>query len=445
MSIAAESVLAGIIIGGSEAYWRVADVVGPEDFANPVHSALFGIMRDLDSGAGELDVVTIGAEAERLEVCDAGFVMELASGVAGFATIRHHAEIVKEEATTRRFRAICRDGVVTGDMAETQAAITDLLQAKPAGVVPLKSAMTRMWEGVMARYHSGDEMSGLRTGFPEIDEKTGGLQRGRVYGIGARAKMGKTILAMNICANVACPPLDNEGKPKWPAKHVAVWSLEMSEDELAQRMASAQAGVRSVLLQRPAIMDHEPESTARLGAGIARLNGALLQVSDRMDVSIEDIEAQARQLHARGELDLLCIDHIGLLRLPKKDRHDLAVGHVTRRAKGIAKDLNIPVILVFQLNRGSENGAAVRPPRPSDARDSGNIEQDLDVMFLLHRPSYYDKAAKPGLRLDLALQRNGPTGLMELRDELDCCRFVSTGREWVDSKGASSGGRDDDL
>lgn len=445
MSIAAESVLAGIIIGGAEAYWRVADVVRPEDFGDPTHAALFAIMGDMAQGPGELDVVTIGDEAERCDVCHASYVTELSSGVAGFSAIRHHAELVKAEAVSRRFKAICREGVVTGDVAETQAAITDLLQSKPAGVVPLKAAMTRMWKGVMDRYHSGDELAGLRTGFPEIDEKTGGLQPGRVYGIGARAKMGKTILAMNICANVACPPLDNEGHPKWPARHVAVWSLEMSEDELSQRMASAQAGVRSVLLQRPALMDHEPEATARLSAGIGRLNGSLMQVSDRMDVSIEDIEAQARQLHARGELDLLCIDHIGLLRLPKKDRHDLAVGHVTRRAKGIAKDLNIPVILVFQLNRGSESGAAVRPPRPSDARDSGNIEQDLDAMFLLHRPSYYDKAAKPGLRLDLALQRNGPTGLMELRDELDCCRFVSTGREWVDGKGASTGGRDDDL
>lgn len=444
MSIAAESVLAGIIIGGREAYWRVADVVSAEDFSAPFHANLFALIKEMAEGNGELDVITIGEEAERRGFAASYDVSALTSGIASFANIRGHAELIREEATSRRFRAICADGARTGDMASTQAAISDLLQSKPASVVPLKTAMQRMWTGVMARYEAGDDITGLRTGFPEIDEKTGGLQPARVYGIGARAKMGKTVLAMNICANVACPPLGRDGEYLWTPRNVAVWSLEMSEDELAQRMASAEAGVSSSILQRPKLMDKEPEATARLGAAIARLNHAPLVVSDRMDVSIEDIEAQARQLKSEGKLDLLCIDHLGLVRLPDKGRHDLAVAHITRRAKNIAKDLHIPVLLVFQLNRGSETGVQVRPPRPSDARDSGSIEQDLDVMLLLHRPSYYDQNAKRGLRLDLALNRSGPTGVMELRDELDYCRFVSTGRPWVDGKGAT-GGIDNDL
>lgn len=444
MSVAAESVLAGIIIGGRDAYWRVADVVAAEDFAAPFHADLFSLMKRMAEGAGDLDVITIGEEAERCGVASGYDITALASGTASFANIRAHAELIREEATSRRFRSICAEGAKSGDVAATQAAITELLQAKPASVVPLKAVMKRMWEGVMDRYESGDEITGLRTGFPEIDEKTGGLQPGRVYGIGARAKMGKTVLAMNISANVACPPMGRDGEYLWTPRNVAVWSLEMSEDELAQRMASAEAGVPSSLLQRPKLFDKNPEASSRLGAAIARLNHASLLVSDRMDVSIEDIEAQARQLKSEGKLDLLCIDHLGLLRLPKKDRHDLAVAHATRRIKNIAKDLHIPVVLVFQLNRGSENGMQVRPPRPSDARDSGSIEQDLDVMLLLHRPSYYDQAAKKGLRLDLALNRSGPTGVMELRDELEYCRFVSTGRPWVDAKGAG-GGMDHDL
>ncbi len=160
-------------------------------------------------------------------------------------------------------------------------------------------------------------------------------------------------------------------------------------------------------------------------------------------MTIEEIEAQARQLHASGHCDLLCIDYLGLIRMPKKDRHDLAVAHVTRRVKIIAKELRIPVILVFQLNRGSESGMQVRPPRPSDARDSGAIEQDLDAMFLLHRPSYYDKGAPSGLRLDLALQRNGPTGLIRLEEELHHCRFLPSNQEWKDPK--SNFGMDNDL
>lgn len=443
MSIAAENVLGGILIGGREAYWKVADIVSAADFASPRHSGLFALLTEMAHGSGDMDGVTVAEEASNRGASFADDVYPLLSCTGSSANIRSYAELVKQDAISRRFRAICAEGARSGDVAETQAAITELLQSKPAGTVPLKDAMKRMWEGVMARYEQGDDLAGLRTGFPEIDELTGGLQPGRVYGIGARAKMGKTVLAMNICANVACPPLDRDGKPMWPAKHVGVWSLEMSEDELAQRMASAAAGVPSALLQRPKAMDHQAEATARLSDAIRRLNGASLVVSDRLDVSIEDIEAQARQLHAEGRLDLLCIDHIGLLRLPKKETHSLAVGHATRRAKAIAKELKIPVILVFQLNRASESGAQVRPPMPSNARDSGNIEQDLDAMFLLHRPNYYDKTAKKGLRLDLALQRNGPTGLMELGDELQFCRFVPTGRTWEDAKGGSGVGYDD--
>ena len=121
------------------------------------------------------------------------------------------------------------------------------------------------------------------------------------------------------------------------------------------------------------------------------------------------------------------------LRLPTMSRHDLAIAHATRRVKIIAKELKIPVILVFQLNRGSESNGAVRHPRPSDARDSGAIEQDLDAMFLLHRPSYYDKKAPKGMRLDLAIQRNGPTGLIYLHEELDKCRFAGGATEWTDA------------
>ncbi len=150
-------------------------------------------------------------------------------------------------------------------------------------------------------------------------------------------------------------------------------------------------------------------------------------------------------MHAMGKCDVLAIDYLGLVRTPKADRHDLAIAHITRRVKIIAKELRIPVLLVFQLNRGSESGAAVRPPRPSDARDSGAIEQDLDAMFLLHRPSYYDKTAEAGLRLDLALQRNGPTGLIRLEDQLDRCRFAPSDRDWQEAPSSRIAKRDDDL
>ena len=342
MSAAAESVIGGIIVGGKEAYWRVADMLTPEDFPSRGLANLFRLCGDMAKSDAALDVVTVGEEAERQGVMGGADVVAIANVTASAANIRSYAERVKEAAVTRRVRAICAEGAKTGDVATVQAELTALLSAQPAHAAPAAEVVKRMWDGVMARYAAGDELAGLSTGFPVIDEMTGGLQPGRVYGIGARAKMGKTLLAMNISANVALA-----GKP------VAVWSLEMSDDELMQRMTCAVAGVPSTLLQRPRLLDSCDTSMPKLQQAIKQLRDAPLRISDRTDVTIEEIEAQARQLHASGHCDLLCIDYLGLIRMPKKDRHDLAVAHVTRRVKIIAKELRIPVILVFQLNRGS--------------------------------------------------------------------------------------------
>ena len=425
MNGAAESVVGGILLAGKDAYWRIADMLAPEDFPNAWLASAFRVCGEVAKSPADVDVITVAEEFNRQGGTESWRLVELASNTPSAANIRAYAERVKSDATERRFKAICAAGAKSGDMATTQASLSALLSAQPSRVVPVADAMRRMWEGVVARYDAGDALSGISTGFPLVDEMTGGLQPRRVYGIGARAKMGKTILAMNICANIALA-----------GKHVAVWSLEMSDEELTQRMACAISGVKSVYLQRPALLKTDDDSDsiwARINAAIKTLRTATLSICDRTDVTIEEIESQARQLHAMGLLDLLCIDHIGLLRLPKMDRHDLAVAHVTRRAKIIAKELNIPVILVFQLNRGSEtSGVTPRPPRPSDARDSGAIEQDLDAMFLLHRPNYYDKSQPAGLRLDLAIQRNGPTGLIRMEDELACCRFTGGTKEWAD-------------
>ncbi len=442
MSQSAANVIGGVLIGGREAYWRVADVVAPEDFPTRLLSDLFRVCGEIAKSDTVLDVFTAGAEAARQGIASEADVTDIAARTGSYANIRAHAEQVKADAIGRRVRSICADGARTGDVATVQASLSALLSAQPASAVPARDALTRMWSGVMARYEAGDAMTGLQTGFQLIDEMTGGLQPGRVYGIGARAKMGKTVLAMNICANIACPPAGRDGQPLWPAKGVAVWSLEMSDEELMQRMTCAMSGVPSVALQRPRLLDSIGDATTRINVAIKALKESPLLISDRTDVTIEQIEAQARQLHASGRLDLLCIDYLGLLKLPKMDRHDLAIAHVTRRVKIIAKELRIPVLLVFQLNRGSEHGGTVRAPRPSDARDSGAIEQDLDAMFLLHRPSYYDKAAAPGLRLDLALQRNGPTGLIRLDEELHACRFTGGSQPWNDK---SPNVQDNDL
>jgi replicative DNA helicase len=444
VSAAAENVIGGILLGGKDAYWRVADLLTAEDFPSLTLANIYRVCGDVAKSSAGLDAITVGDEIERLYGRElAGDPVRLASATTSAANVRGYAELVKAAALTRRVQAICLDGSKSGDLATVQASLSALLSSQPAHAVHAREAVKRMWAGVEARYYAGDDLSGLVTGIPLLDEMTGGLQPGRVYGIGARAKMGKSVLAANICADIAAPPFDRDGVPIRAAKHAAIWTLEMSDEELMQRMACARASVPATAVQRPKLLDSVDGGFERLHAATKELMAAPLYISDRLDVSIEQIESQARQMHAAGQLDVLCIDYLGLLKLPKMDRHDLSIAHATRRTKIIAKELRIPVLLVFQLNRGSENGQQVRPPRPSDARDSGAIEQDLDAMLLLHRPSYYDKSAPKGLRLDLALQRNGPTGLIHMHDELHYCRFTGGEHEWTDAQ--RMGGRDDDL
>jgi replicative DNA helicase len=431
---AAENVIGTILVGGKDAYWSVADILRAEDFPTPLLANLFRICGEVAKSAADLDVFSVGNEAERRGVMDGRDVVGLAAETWNTSNLRSHAELVKSDAIARRVRAICAEGAKTGDVATVQGELTSLLNGQPTSAVHASVAVKAMWDDVVARHQAGDSMTGIPTGIPLVDEWTGGLQPGRVYGVGARAKMGKTVLAMGVCAFAAL-------EKKIPT---AIWSLEMTKEELMQRMACAVSGVPGMALQRPRLLDSLDEGWSKLTVAVKALRDAPLYISDRTDVTIEQVESQARQMRASGQLELLCIDYLGLLRMPKMDRHDLSVAHVTRRIKIIAKELRIPVLLVFQLNRGSENGMQVRPPRPSDARDSGAIEQDLDAMFLLHRPSYYDKAAAKGLRLDLALQRNGQTGLIEMNDELHCCRFTGGAREWTDLT-PNRGGRDDDL
>lgn len=418
---AAESVLAAILLGGSKAYWRVADMLRADDFPSAKFASVYRVIGNVARSDADIDAITVGDQCEIEGVATAAEITRIASGSASPSNVRAYADRLKSDAMARRVRQIASKAVDDGDLSTLQASIASLLAASPAQAEHVSAPLKRMWDGVMARFESGAALSGIPTGFPKIDEMTGGLQPGRVYGIGARPKIGKTVLAMNIAANVSLA-----GRP------VSVWSLEMSAEELTQRMCCALAGVPFQSLQNPGTA--EESHWQKLTPALSALKSAPLHIADALDVTIEEVEAQARQIKATSGLDLLVLDYLGLFKLPKLDRHDLSLGHVTRRCKAIAKALQIPVILVFQLNRGSEQGQSVRPPRPSDARDSGSIEQDLDAMFLLHRPSYYDQSAERGLRLDLALQRNGPTGLIRLEDELHFCRFAPSQREWADTK-----------
>lgn len=419
MTVPEQNVLGAVLLDPS-AYFRVSDLLKPDDFTSDGHRAIWAAFGKLHAAERPIDPFTV-MEATSWQDNDP-YIFRLASDTPSAANVRAYAESVKAESTRRRTRLAGERISARGDIAEAQTLIGQILDDQPGRMITADEAAGAMWKGVVARYDREDEATGLLTGIPKLDAMTGGLQPGRVYAMGARAKMGKSLLAWQIAAHVAVRT----------GKRVAGFSLEMSTDELMQRMACALAGVRSYGLLNPKSMDNEEWS--RLTVAMADLRAAPLLLSDRMDLTIDQIEAQSRQAKA----DLVVIDYLQLIEQPGFGSEAERLAYITRRIKKLAKSCDAPVIEVFQVNRGNETTQNPGPPMPSNARGSGTIEQDCDAMLLLHRPGYYDKKT-PGLRLDLALQRNGPTGLIRMECDLEKCRFLPSQDEWQDAKTGGTG------
>ena len=406
----AELNVLGAVLLDPSVYWRVAHLLKPSDFAQPGNAAIWKAYAAMHDAEQPIDIFTV---AEFLGIPHS-ITVAMASETAGTANVVAYAEMVADQSMTAKVMGAGRLIAHSGDMAQAQALLADLLDSRPDRLITAREAASGMWDGVMERYADKHDFSGLLTGIPKLDVMTGGLQRKRVYALGARTKMGKSMLVWQIAAHVAVTL----------RRPVVGFSLEMGVDELMQRMACCLSGVRSYGLLRPKTMDESEWS--RLSVGMAELKDAPIKLSERMNSTIDDIEAQVRQ----AKPELVVIDYLQLIEQPSLESEAARLGYITRRIKRMAKECDVPVIEVFQVNRGNEQGT-IRPPRPSDARGSGTIEQDCDAMLLMHRPSYYDHAARKGLELELALQRNGPTGMILMDDDLERCRFLNTDREWT--------------
>lgn len=416
----AERALLHCLVTMPQSWWRVAGKIEARHINAPLLRHLFDLVGEVVERNSAADVVEVLEAAETAGPDLHEIAADVMSDYAAVDNVERFAGLVRDASTKRELQAAGRAilqaaaeaSTAAEAMSEAQQALSAVMTAQPAQWTGAGDAVKQV-AGELMRRLKDEGSSGLPTGYTDLDELIE-LEGGRVYGIGARPKIGKSVLAANIVAHLA---LDL-------GKAVAVWTGEMPVREYMARLISHRGKVPLRGVSKPKTL--EPDELERFLAVSQAMKSARIHISDDTDVTIESVEAQARYLHARGELDVLVIDYLGLLKLPKAERHDIAVGHVSRRAKIIAKELNIPVILVFQLNRASESGRQVRPPRPSDARDSGNIEQDLDVMLLLHRWSAYDPSAEKGLRLEVALNRNGPTGLVHLEDRLSTGSFLNS-------------------
>lgn len=431
------SVLGGMLIDGS-AVARVVEFVDDTMFYREAHRRIFRAMVRLFERGSVLDVVTVSESLkEGAELENAGGLEYLASlldAVPTAANIEYHARIVHDKAMLRRLidaaHAIVRDVHEPGnrpvdevlDQAE-QVVFRVSESRNREGFVWIKEVLWPTFEHIEKLQESQGGISGLATGFADLDRMTTGFQAGDLVIVAGRPSMGKTSWALNVAQNAAI----EHGVP------VAIFSLEMSKEQLVQRFLCAEGRVDAQKLRRGRLAGDEYQ---RLARAAAHLNAAPIWIDDSATGNVLEMKAKSRRLKADAEVGLIVVDYIQLMSgSTRTDSRVQEVSEISRGLKALARELEVPVIALSQLSRAPEQRPD-RRPQLSDLRESGAIEQDADLVMFLYRPEYYygptdkdGKSLEGAAELIVAKQRNGPTGTLNLYFHKEYTRFDSVARE----------------
>jgi len=412
------SVLGAILLSEQALDGLLIDVkLKPEDFYRERHRQIFRAMIRLKEKAEPepVDALTVCDELTRSgELEEAGgtaYVHSLPTLVPAAANARHYGRIVKEHAMLRRLldttRGIQEDvyGFEPHELLErAEASLYKIAHDDRSGDVRTIEAVLHDELAKLEKVsREGVAVTGTPSGFKDIDELTGGFQPGNLIVLAARPAMGKSALVTNIAQNAA---VDH-------GHAVAMFSLEMSETELAQRFIAAEAKLNGDDLRKGRV---RPDRWPKVLKATEKLAAAPLFIDDSSDLGVMELRAKARRLHARQDLGLVIVDYLQLMRPePGADSRVEQVGQISRGLKLLARELNIPVIAVSQLSRAVESRPDKRPLL-SDLRESGNIEQDSDLVMFIYRDEYYnDSTDEPGVaEVKVAKHRNGPVGTVKL-------------------------------
>src|SRR5579884_749335 len=424
-SIEAEMCLLASMILDKEMVGQIVQLVDRDSFYQADHQILFDILVKLYEQNRPTDSVIVREElAKRQLLEEIGGVPYLAANinsVPSSAHGAHYAGIVREKALLRQLIAasndILRDAYAPHEQADlvldkAEKKIFDIAQKKVSGsLVPMEDVLHEVFEMIENRGQRG-----LETGFFELDDMLNGLQNGEMIIVAARPSMGKTAMAMNMIEHIAADS-------RLPC---AVFSLEMSKQQLAQRMLCSRGQIDAHKLRKGMLQSHE---YAHLANVVGELAKAPIWVDDSPGLTIMDLRAKARRLKLQHDIKLIMIDYMQLMDNPGPDSRQQQISEISRGIKAVARELNVPVIALSQLNRQSEGRDGHRP-RMSDLRESGSIEQDADVIMLLHREDYY-RMSEPDFQPDniaeiiIAKQRNGPTGTVKLTFLNKTTRFAN--------------------
>ncbi len=418
-SIEAErSVLAGLMLD-EQAWDRVAGAVTPEDFYRNDHRTIFRCMADLAERNKPLDVVTIAETLDGIGELDniggIAYLSDLAASTPTASNVGAYAEIVSERATIRNLISVAHEIAESGfnpqgrnsgeliDMAESKVFQIGDNRPSTGGPQTVRPLLTKAIERIDELFQTKGSLTGLSTGFREIDDMTMGLQPGDMVVVAGRPSMGKTSFAMNIAEHAVL----NEDKP------VLVFSMEMPADSLIMRMLSSLGRIDQTKIRSGQLGD---DDWPRLTSAVTLLNDKKLLIDDTAALSPTEMRARCRRVvREHGELGLVVIDYIQLMQITGgSENRATEISEISRSLKGIAKEFECPVIALSQLNRGLEQRPDKRPIM-SDLRESGAIEQDADLIMAIYRDEVYHEDAEKGVAEAIILkQRNGPIGRRKL-------------------------------
>jgi len=419
-SIEAEMSILGGILLENEAINRVLEILVPEDFYRETHRKIMRAMIELSDQREPCDLITLTTVLKkRGELEDVGggaYLATLVDFVPTAANIVYYCKIVKEKAVARKLINAATDIITQGH--DEQSDIEELLDSaqkvifeisenkiKPA-FYPVNSILKDTIKNIQTLYEKKEHVTGVPTGYIDLDEMTAGFQRGDLIIIAGRPSMGKTAFALNIAQYSA---IHAE-----PAQPVAIFSLEMSKEQLVTRLLCSEARVDAGRLRTGHLNDSD---WPKLMHGAGSLHKAKIFIDDTPAISVLEMRAKARRMKAEHRIGMIVVDYLQLMRGGSNpESRQQEISEISRSLKALAKELDVPVIALSQLNRGLESRTDKRPMM-SDLRESGAIEQDADVIMFVYREEVYNKE-NPDLKgraeIIIGKQRNGPIGKVDL-------------------------------
>ena len=433
-------VLGAMLIRNGESIGDIQGQLMPEEFFVEAHRLIYETMLEVYADQKTIDLTLLIDRLEKKNLLDkvggTRFILYLGNNIQTNANIKSHAGLVKEKYRLRQLIAIGEE--LADDAYANREEVKDIVavaeqrllslneQEEAVGSEHISEIILRVHHRVNTIYSSGSPTTGLETKFPTFDKLTGGLQKSDFIIIAARPSMGKTALAINIANNVAriiTDPTDRritkEGRGT-----VALFSLEMSKEQIGNRLLSLESGVNSQRLNNGQLEDSEWTDIQEASARIAR---AKLYVDDTPGITATELRTRARRLKNEHGLDLVVVDYLQLMsggiRQTRETNRQQEISEISRSMKALARELDVPVIALSQLSRAVELRAE-KKPQLSDLRESGSLEQDADIVIFLYRESYYKPdAADDSTEMIVAKHRNGPTGVLNLRFQKDTMMF----------------------